>query len=80
MKNPYLKLFYLVFIESHNRTLQTILTDFDREFVINLFDFVTVCCKFLDSQKLQEVLKTKVRLDIERGNLQVFALIGLKSE
>ena len=63
-----------------NRTIAHTLIDFNRNYVINLFDYVAVCCKYLDTAQLKEVLEEKIRFDVENGNLQVFALIGLKSE
>ena len=63
-----------------NRTIAHTLIDFNRNYVINLFDYVAVCCKYLDTAQLKEVLEEKIKFDVENGNLQVFALIGLKSE
>lgn len=57
-----------------------ILADFNKDYVMNLFDYVAICCKFLDTGPLKEVLEEKIKFDVARGNLQVFALIGLKSE
>ena len=54
--------------------------DFNRDYVINLFDYITICCKYLDENQLKQVLEDKIRSDIDKGNLQVFTLIGLKSE
>ena len=51
-----------------------------KKYVINLFDFVAICCKFLDEVSLKQVLEAKIRDDIQKGNLQVLALIGLKSQ
>ena len=81
VKNPYLQLFFRVMIEGKN---QGFMANPPRQFidkhVINLFDFVAICCKFLDDLQLKQVLEAKIKSDIDRGNLQVFALIGLKSE
>ena len=71
MKNPYLQLFYLIVIESsfRQRSLARTLIEFNRDYVINLFDFVAICCKYLDNASLKEVLEDKIRSDIEKGNL-----------
>ena len=60
--------------------MRKVLERFQNDHVINLFDFVAICCKFLDEASLRTVLEAKIRSDIARGNLQVFALIGLKSD
>jgi len=67
-------------IESSKDSMERVLKDFSRNYVINLFDFVAICCKFLSDDSLKSVLDEKIKIDIEKGNLQVFALIGLKSE
>ena len=78
VRNPYLRLFFQVFIESHfksrkqnegDRTMANILISFNRDYVINLFDYIAICCKYLDSPYLKEVLDEKIRVDIEKGNL-----------
>lgn len=81
VKNPYLKLFYIVMVEISAKRKpheKHPLDKFDQ--AINLFDFVAVCCKYLDQDKLKEVLDHRIESDIAKGNLQVFALIGLKSQ
>ena len=80
VKNPYLRLFFLIIVESKKKPMAKIITDFNADYVINLFDFVAICCKFLDQDSLRAVLDEKIKIDISKGNLQVFALIGLKSE
>jgi len=83
VKNPYLRLFFLIMIDSHfthRRSFAKILIEFNKNYVMNLFDYVAICCKFLDTAPLKEVLDDKMRSDITMGNLQVFALIGLRSE
>ena len=52
---------------------------FSEKNVINLFDFVTLACKFLNERDLMQVLQDKIEKDIAEGNLEVLALIGLKS-
>jgi len=44
---------------------------------INIFDFVTLACKFLDHQQLQHVLSVKIEHSINKGNLDVLPLIGI---
>ena len=75
MKNPYLQLFYLIVIESRIESspkrgqYSKILQDFNKNYVINLFDFVAICCKYLDNKALKEVLQAKIDSDIRQGNL-----------
>jgi len=80
VKNPYLQLFFRVMIEGKKQGMANTLRQFISEHVINLFDFVAVCAKFLDEPGLKQVLEAKIKNDIDKGNLQVFALIGLKSD
>ena len=40
-----------------------------KDHVINLFDFVAICCKFLDETSLRQVLQKRIELDKESGNL-----------
>ncbi len=70
VKNPYLKLFYVIMVEienskNSNKQQQRMgqenshpLIEFSS--VINLFDFVTVCCKYLDQDKLKQALEQKI--------------------
>ena len=75
MKNPYLQLFYLILIESRIESspkrgqLSKILQDFNKSYAINLFDYVAICCKYLDNKSLKEVLEAKIDSDIRQGNL-----------
>ena len=81
VKNPYLKLFFFIMIESRGpRPIAEIFKDFNLKHVINLFDYVTLACRFLNVQDLAMVLKDKIDKGIAEGNLEVLALIGLKSE
>ena len=81
VKNPYLKLFFLLMIEGRGpRPIAEIFKDFTLKHAINLFDYVTLACKFLNAQELMMVLKDKIEKDVAEGNLEVLALIGLKSE
>ena len=49
VKNPYLQLFFRVMIEGKNQGfMANTLRQFIDKHVINLFDFVAICCKFLD--------------------------------
>ena len=41
---------------------------------------VTIACKFLNDDDLNQILQEKIDKDIEYGNLEVLALIGLESE
>ena len=41
---------------------------------------VTIACKFLNDNDLNQILQEKIDKDIEYGNLEVLALIGLESE
>lgn len=79
--NPYLSLFYKLMIDNayDQDAKAKMLIDFSKKHVINLFDFVAICCRFLDSAQLKLVLEAKANSDIEDGNLQVLALIGLTS-
>ena len=41
---------------------------------------ITIACKFLNDEDLSQILQEKIDKDIEYGNLEVLALIGLESE
>ena len=71
VKNPYLRLFYLIMIDSHfkRKSMVKILSDFNKDYVMNLFDYVAICCKFLDTGPLKDVLEDKIKFDVARGNL-----------
>ena len=61
------------------KSMSDILIAFNQNHVVNLFDYVAICCKYLENSQLKAVLEEKIRFDVDRGNLQIFALIGLKS-
>ena len=64
VKNPYLKLFFIIMIESRSVPMKELFQQFTEKNVINLFDFVTLACKFLNDRDLQQVLKDKIEKDI----------------
>jgi len=47
---------------------------------INIFDFITLACKFFKEKDLKEILERKVQHSIEQGNLDAIPLIGLNSK
>ena len=51
VKNPYLRLFFLIMIESRKpqRSVAEIFIEFNTNYVINFFDYVTLACKFLNA-------------------------------
>ena len=81
VKNPYLKLFFIIMIESRGQIpIKELLQEFFEKNIINLFDLITVASKFLNDKDLGQILQDKIDKDIEYGNLEVLALIGLNSE
>jgi hypothetical protein len=46
---------------------------------INIFDFVTLACKFLDKETLFSVLQKKIVFSVKSGNLDAVPLIGFNS-
>jgi hypothetical protein len=44
---------------------------------MNVFDFVTLACKFLDYQQFKHVLAIKIDQSLQKGNLDVLPLIGI---
>jgi len=77
VKNPYLRLFFMIMIE--NKVFRALSSDFVKDYVINLFDYVALCCKFLSRKDLPKVINWKIDHGIAEGNLEVIPLIGLKS-
>ena len=53
VKNPYLQLFLVLMIEKDNKEL---FANMIQEASVNLFDFVTLACKYLDKAELISVL------------------------
>jgi len=45
--------------------------------LINVFDFVALACKYLDSSQLKSILQIKIESSIARGNLDAIVLTGL---
>jgi hypothetical protein len=46
---------------------------------INIFDFVTLACKYLDKESLISCFKRKLQRSVERGLLDAIPLIGLEA-
>ena len=46
---------------------------------MNLMDFVTLACKYLDKESLITVLKKKLQHSVNKGLLDAVPLIGLES-
>jgi hypothetical protein len=77
VKNPYLQLFLILMIEKDGgKDLFQSVID---QTVVNIFDFVTLACKFLDKDTLFSVLQKKIMFSVKSGNLDAVPLIGLNS-
>ena len=46
-------------------------------YAINVFDYITLACKFLNNDQLKDVLNDKIKYDVAYGNIAVIALVGL---
>ena len=53
VKNPYLKLFFMIMIESRTVSIKELFQQFIEKNVINLFDLITLACKFLNDGDLK---------------------------
>lgn len=45
--------------------------------LINVFDFVALACKYLDSSQLKSIFKLKIESSLAKGNLDAIVLMGL---
>jgi hypothetical protein len=45
--------------------------------LINVFDFVALACKYLDSSQLKSILQIKIESSLSKGNLDAIVLTGL---
>ena len=54
VNNPYLRLFYLLLIENNPKKA---FNEFISSYTINMFDYLALACKFLDSNQLKYFLE-----------------------
>jgi len=75
VNNPYLKLFYQIMIEPD---IFKVFEEYARgATLINIFDFVALACKYLDSAQLKQIIHLKIESSIQKGNLDALVLTGL---
>ena len=75
VNNPYLKLFYQIMLEDD---IVKVFEEFaSGTTLINLFDFLTLACKYLPVNELISVIKLKIESSIQSGNFDVIVLTGL---
>lgn len=77
VRNPYLRLFMILAIERD--TYKELFSQIAESSAINLLDYVTLACKYLDKQSLVACLKRKLQYSINNGLLDAIPLVGLES-
>jgi hypothetical protein len=77
VRNPLLKLFMVLAIE--RESYRDVFAQIVETSAINLMDFVTLACKYLDKDSLITILKKKLQHSINKGLLDGVPLMGLES-
>jgi hypothetical protein len=77
VRNPLLKLFMVLAIE--RESYRDVFAQIVETSAINLMDFVTLACKYLDKDSLITILKKKLIHSINKGLLDGVPLMGLES-
>lgn len=76
-RNPYFKLFMILAIERD--AYKELFAQIAETSAINLLDYVTLACKYLDKESLVACLKRRLLYSAKHGLLDAIPLIGLES-